>query len=153
MTMTPLLMAVGAGPARTVPDRAVGRADWAAWTDYFAENQATQRVLEDRIDWGLPVDLTERQQRRWVRSLQRFQVGESGDGAHLLGGLQRGGESDLLPAARAFIEEERGHARLLRVLLARFGAAPIDAHWSDAAFVVARRSMGVATELAVIAVA
>ena len=70
MTMTPLLMAVGGGPARTVPDRAVGRADWAAWTDYFAENQATQRVLEDRIDWGLPVDLTERQQRRWVRSLQ-----------------------------------------------------------------------------------
>lgn len=156
MTLTPLLMqafASAPAPARTVPDRASGEPDWAAWADYFEENTAMQDALECAIDWGEPVTMPTHRQRAWAASLQRFQVGESGDGAHLLGELARGWEDDVLPATRAFVAEERGHARLLRVLLARFGAVPIERHWSDAAFVVARRSMGVATELSVIAVA
>lgn len=140
-------------PGATVPEAAGGLPDWGAWSAYFAGNARVQRALEDTIDWGEPMLLASRERRAWVASLQRFQLGESGDGAHLLGELRRGGEDDVLVAARAFVAEEGGHARLLRLLLARFDAAPLQDHWSDAAFVAARRLLGVATELAVIAVA
>lgn len=168
-TMLPLLVSrsgTGPLPGQTVPDvppaarpgclresTAGCGPDWSAWVDYFEANAATQRRLEDCIDWGAEPTLSPAQERRWVASLQRFQLGESGDGAHLLRHVRRGDDRGFVPAAKAFVAEERGHARLLRVLLARFGAAPMEAHGSDGAFVAARRCMGVATELAVIAVA
>ena len=142
-----------AAPAATVPDAAGGVPDWGAWSAYFAGNARVQQALEDRIDWGEAMLLGSRQRRAWVASVQRFQLGESGDGVHLLGELRRGGEDDVHAAAQAFVAEEGGHARLLRRLLARFDAVPLEGHWSDAAFVAARRLLGVATELSVIAVA
>jgi len=121
--------------------------------DYFVAHREAQRAVDAMLSLEAPVTIPDATRRRLVASLQRFQLGESGDGAHLLAGAARGGEAGYAEAASLFVAEEQSHARLLGDLLTRFGAPTLDAHWSDAAFVAARRLMGVAVELAVICVA
>ncbi|WP_306361703.1 ferritin-like domain-containing protein [Nocardia sp. CC227C] len=88
-----------------------------------------------------------------VRSVQRFQVGESGDGANLIAKAEQAGDRDYAAAARLFVAEERNHARLLGLLLKSAGQDTIAAHWSDAVFVRLRRAMGLRLELMVLMVA
>ncbi|MDF6103118.1 hypothetical protein [Gordonia hongkongensis] len=51
-----------------------------------------------------------------VRSLQKFQVGESGDGAHLIANAAAAGDRDYEAAVRLFVAEEQNHARILALL-------------------------------------
>ncbi|MBP2704539.1 ferritin-like domain-containing protein [Microbispora sp. RL4-1S] len=88
-----------------------------------------------------------------VRSLQRFQTGENGDGRALIGKADRAGDPDYAEAIRLFVAEERNHARLLARLLEAAGAPTIPGHWTDAVFVRVRRSLGLRTELMVLMLA
>ncbi|POM26423.1 hypothetical protein BTM25_08230 [Actinomadura rubteroloni] len=88
-----------------------------------------------------------------VRSVQRFQLGESGDGAGLIRKAERTGDADYATAVKLFVAEERDHARLLAELLYAAGAPTIDAHWTDTAFVRMRRPFGLRAELLVLMVA
>jgi hypothetical protein len=88
-----------------------------------------------------------------VRSLQRFQAGEDGDGASLIGKSAGAGDADYLAAVRMFVAEERNHARLLARLLAAAGAPTIAGHWTDTVFVAVRRSLGLRLELMTLMVA
>jgi hypothetical protein len=88
-----------------------------------------------------------------VRSVQRFQVGESGDGANLLAKGRAAGPAGYPEAARLFVAEENDHARLLAALLAAAGAPTITSHWSDALFVRLRRALGLRLELMVLMIA
>ena len=88
-----------------------------------------------------------------VRSLQRFQVGEDGDGARLLDKARRAGDPVYAEAVRLFVAEEREHARLLGRLLESAGATTISGHWTDAVFVRLRRLLGLRTELMVLMLA
>ncbi|GGK79504.1 hypothetical protein Sme01_21700 [Sphaerisporangium melleum] len=88
-----------------------------------------------------------------VRSLQRFQVGESGDGRGLIAKADAAGDPVYAEAIRLFVAEERGHARLLARLLEAAGAPTITGHWSDAVFVRLRRLLGLRTELMVLMLA
>lgn len=126
---------------------------WSGWTAHFERNRARHAELEAGLDWDAPVTMTERERRRWGASLARFQIGESGDGQHLLRTARDNGESLYATAAALFVAEEQQHARLLGELLDRLGAPRMTGHWSDTAFVAARRLMGVPVELAVIDVA
>ena len=56
-----------------------------------------------------------------VRSLQRFQAGEDGDGASLIAKSAKAGDHDYLSAVRLFVAEEQNHARLLKNVLAYAG--------------------------------
>ncbi|MEU6039082.1 ferritin-like domain-containing protein [Actinomadura sp. NPDC047616] len=85
-----------------------------------------------------------------VRSVQRFQVGEDGDGANL---IAKAGGGDYGAAVRLFVAEEREHARLLAALLRAAGATTISGHWSDTVFVRVRRAFGLRLELLVLMVA
>jgi hypothetical protein len=85
-----------------------------------------------------------------VRSIQRFQVGESGDGANL---VAKAGDDEYGTAVALFVAEEQNHARLLAHLLAAAGAPTIAGHWSDAVFVRLRRALGLRLELLVLLVA
>ncbi|MFI6514439.1 ferritin-like domain-containing protein [Spirillospora sp. NPDC050679] len=85
-----------------------------------------------------------------LRSLQKFQAGESGDGANL---IRKAGGGDYGATARLFVAEELNHARMLALLLEAAGAPTIDGHWSDAVFVRLRRALGLRTELAVLLIA
>ena len=82
-----------------------------------------------------------------VRSLQRFQAGEDGDGASLIAKSERAGDHDYLTAVRLFVAEEQNHARLLKNVLTYAGEPTIDGHWTDTVFVAVRRALGLRLEL------
>ncbi|HWO63919.1 MAG TPA: ferritin-like domain-containing protein [Umezawaea sp.] len=86
-----------------------------------------------------------------VESVQRFQVGEAGDGANLI--AKAAGEGDYSVAVRLFVAEEQNHARMLALLLDAAGASTIASHWSDVVFVRLRRALGLRVELLVLMVA
>ncbi|MCA1275297.1 ferritin-like domain-containing protein, partial [Streptomyces sp. 7G] len=87
------------------------------------------------------------------RSVQRFQVGEDGDGAELITKAEAAGDAEYASAVRMFVAEERNHARLLALLLASGGAPVIPSHWSDRVFVTLRRALGLRLELLVLMIA
>ena len=117
--------------------------DFSCWVRQF-EDAARERGVAAEPDWdhaaaALPDGL--------VRSLQRFQTGENGDGASLIGKAVRAGDPQYLAAARMFVAEEQNHARLLALVLARAGRPTIAGHWSDTVFVAVRRALGLRLEL------
>lgn len=86
-------------------------------------------------------------------SVQRFQVGEDGDGAHLIGKADAAGDGDYAEAVRLFVAEEQNHARLLGRLLAAGDMPTIAGHWSDSAFAWLRRLLDLRTELLILMLA
>ncbi|MDG9715454.1 ferritin-like domain-containing protein [Streptomyces sp. DH24] len=86
-------------------------------------------------------------------SIQRFQVGEDGDGANLVGKADEAGDADYAQAVRLFVAEEQNHARLLARLLAAGGMPTLNGHWSDTVFVRLRHLMGLRLELLVLMIA
>jgi hypothetical protein len=85
-----------------------------------------------------------------ARSVQRFQVGEAGDGANL---IAKAGGGSYLAAVKLFVAEEQNHARMLAELLGAAGVPTITAHWSDTVFVRLRRALGLRLELMVLLIA
>lgn len=126
----------------------MGASQFANWVDDFAA-AAEQRRAEGDPDWARGAKLDD----TMVASLQRFQLGESGDGANLAAKASLGGDESYATAVRLFIAEEQNHARLLAALLAAANAPVITSHWSDAVFVRLRRALGLRLELMVLFVA
>ncbi|MEU8195681.1 ferritin-like domain-containing protein [Microbispora amethystogenes] len=123
-------------------------ADFTAWLRDFEGAALLRRTWGDP-DWSRGARL----EPGLVRSLQRFQVGEDGDGAFLTGKAARAGDPVYAAAVRLFVAEEREHARLLARLLEAAGAATLRGHWSDAVFVRLRRLLGLRMELMVLMLA
>lgn len=121
---------------------------FAGWVRDF-EAEGERRRTDGDPDWAAGARLP----RAVVRSVQRFQVGEAGDGAHLIAAADRAGDPQYSAAVRLFVAEEQNHARLLASLLAAAGAPTIDSHWSDTVFVRLRRAAGLRVELVVLMVA
>ncbi|TWF96790.1 ferritin-like domain-containing protein [Kitasatospora viridis] len=121
------------------------------FTDWVAEFEAerTRREAAGDPDWTRGADLPA----VLCRSLQKFQVGEDGDGRNLFAKADRAGDPEYSTAVRLFIDEERNHARLLAELLGTAGVPLLSGHWTDGLFVRARRLMGLRTELMVLMVA
>ena len=118
------------------------------WFDHFPRNRAARPV----IDFGSGIDVPEPLRTALIRSLQRFEVGESGDGAHLKRGAAR--VSPLyLETITLFISEENDHAGWLARLIEGMGGKRLTWHWSDALFVALRRLCGLHVELFVLLVA
>jgi hypothetical protein len=115
---------------------------FAGWVKRF-EAAAEQRQADGDPPWTDGIRLHP----ALIRSLQRFQLGEDGDGACLVDKATRTGDPEYLAAVRLFVAEERHHARLLRLLLASAGAPTIAGHWSDTVFVALRRMLGLRLEL------
>ncbi|WP_436497599.1 ferritin-like domain-containing protein [Actinokineospora sp. HUAS TT18] len=118
------------------------------WVRHF-EVEAARRSAAAEPEWTLGARLHP----AVVRSVQRFQVGEDGDGANLIAKADAAGDADYARAARMFVAEEQEHARLLAALLAAAGARTITGHWSDAVFVRLRRALGLTLELKVLMIA
>ncbi|MFJ8039185.1 ferritin-like domain-containing protein [Kitasatospora sp. NPDC096147] len=122
--------------------------EFARWVDHF-EAEAARRSATADPDWSAGAHLPDPV---WA-SLQKFQVGEDGDGANLIGKADLAGDPHYARAARLFVAEEQNHARLLARLLAAGGRATLDGHWSDRVFVLVRRLLGMRTELLVLMIA
>jgi hypothetical protein len=88
------------------------------------------------------------------KSLAVFQLGESGDGTHLLeaANLSMAGDQ-YLSALKHFVAEEQEHARILAVVLEALDGPLLSQHWSDRIFVLARRARSLVTEVLVLLVA
>jgi hypothetical protein len=86
----------------------LGTSQFADWVTCF-EAAAERRRADGDPDWARGAELDT----DIVRSLQRFQLGESGDGANLAAGASLGGDESYAKAVRLFIAEEQEHARLL----------------------------------------
>ncbi|WP_031173668.1 ferritin-like domain-containing protein [Streptomyces durhamensis] len=126
----------------------MGTGGFAKWTRRF-EDELERRRTQGDPDWAQRPTL---HPAVWA-GIQRFQVGEDGDGANLVGKADEAGDSDYAQAVRLFVAEEQNHARLLARLLAAGGVPTLSGHWSDAVFVRLRRLMGLRTELLVLMIA
>ncbi|MFE1949005.1 ferritin-like domain-containing protein [Streptomyces sp. NPDC059524] len=124
------------------------RQEYADWVRDFEEARERRAALGDP-DWTRGATLP----RALVRSVQRFQVGEDGDGGALLAKAARAGDPSYTRAARLFVAEEQNHARLLAEVLGAAGAGTLRSHWSDAVFVRLRRLLGLRLELLVLMIA
>lgn len=121
----------------------------AKWKDYFERNKNAR--LEALVGDQLKVD--EKLTAPLIHSLQRFQIGETGDGLHLKKYASSVKDKDYQECVDLFIKEEQGHAQVLaRVILALDGTL-ITWHWSDFAFIGLRRLLGLKTELLVLLIA
>ncbi|MFJ8885511.1 ferritin-like domain-containing protein [Streptomyces sp. NPDC102402] len=119
-----------------------------AWTRTF-EDERERRARRGDPRWALGARLHPSVR----RSVQRFQVGEDGDGASLIAKADGAGDPAYASAVRLFVDEERNHARLLALLLAAGGASTLRTHWSDRVFVALRRLLGLRLELLVLMIA
>jgi len=123
------------------------------WLTHFRSNVARHEVLDAQWDWSAPVELSPTQRRAFVHSLQRFELGEAGDGIHLLGKAERVGDATYTDCLRLFVAEEQRHSALFGRMLDRFAADHLPGHWSDTVFTLLRRALGLRTELVLFLVA
>jgi len=113
------------------------------WLRYFEENRDRNRS----IPWELGISIDPKLREPLLASLRRFQIGESGDGAHLIRRARATGDAEYAECARLFIAEEIRHSEWMKRVLDLCGVELLRRHWSDAAFMLARRMMGLHTEL------
>lgn len=118
------------------------------WMLYFERN----RVQRLKIPWNDEIKLELALRGPLIRSLQRFQVGESGEGAHLRKQAARTGDAMYQACIDLFIREEQEHARLMGCFLQQLNAPLLDHHWSDAAFIFLRHLFGLEQQLMVLLV-
>ncbi|WIX78452.1 ferritin-like domain-containing protein [Amycolatopsis carbonis] len=114
------------------------------WLTEFRQ-EARRRAVRPEPEWARGARLDP----AVIRSVQRFQVGESGDGANLIDKA----DPRFREAVELFVAEEQNHARLLAELLKAAGSATITKHWSDSVFVWLRRALGLRLELMVLLIA
>jgi hypothetical protein len=126
---------------------------FSVWVDYFRANPQRQRLLEQQWDASASVSMTATQRRALVRSFQRFELGEGGEGIRLLAKARAAGDPVYTRALELLVVEEQKHSALFGVGLRRMGAPSLRAHWSDFAFTALRRLLGLRTEIALFLIA
>jgi hypothetical protein len=121
-------------------------------TDWLGHFQCNHRDCPP-MPWERDISVPERLRRPLIRSLQRFQVGESGEGNHLKRGAAATGDERYAATIALFVGEEQEHSRWLARLILKMGGALLTHHWSDVVFVVLRRYCGLRVELLILLVA
>jgi hypothetical protein len=97
------------------------------WLDYFEWNRTHRRP----IPWQSGAHVEAGLRKPFIRSLQRFQVGESGEGLHLRKQAARTGCAVYQQCIDLFIKEEQEHARLMAKVLGMQQAPLLKHHWTD----------------------
>jgi hypothetical protein len=100
------------------------------WVEYFTYNREHRMA----IPWERGITVEPSLRSPLVRSLQRFQMGERGDGAHLKRVAATMGNSAYTRAVGLFVQEEQEHADLMARVLYSLDAPLLQRHWSDNCF-------------------
>lgn len=137
------------------PEPCLDRWRWtnAEWTWYF------QRNLADTPDvpWSDVSTLSEKECVALADSIKTFQLGESGEGKHLLActrhWIDNGGDPDYWDAVKLFLAEEHVHASLLGRFLKQEGETLLQKQWSDRCFRFLRHLAGLRTSISVLVTA
>lgn len=140
-------------PGMTSDSRTSETGPFDAWLAHFRANPTRQRAIEGEVDWSQPCTLDAATRAAFVHSFQRFELGEDGDGARLLAKAEHAGDVVYLAALRLLVAEEQRHSALFSRGLEHLGGDRLPAHWSDGAFTLLRRSLGLRTEIALFLVA
>jgi hypothetical protein len=123
------------------------------WLAYFRQNQLDRRG----IAWHEGIPLDPRLRTPLARSLARFQLGESSDGARLKARAhrlaQKTGDHAFADAIELFIAEEQEHSRLLANVLQQLHAPLLRHHWTDSLFRRCRHLLGFYEEISVLLMA
>jgi P-aminobenzoate N-oxygenase AurF len=116
------------------------------WLNYFEQNRANRLP----VPWTRNIVIEPRLRGPLVRSLQKFQLGESGEGRNLKRHARQTGDAAYAAAIDLFIKEEQEHSRLLAMALHKLNAPLLKSDWSDWCFVSMRRLSGLYLELMVL---
>jgi hypothetical protein len=117
------------------------------WLNYFQHNRTHRRA----VPWEQSLEIAAPSLRAaLIRSLRKFQIGESGEGRHLRKKAANSGDPHYQAAIDLFIKEEQEHARLMAGILHKLNAPLLHAHWSDGCFILLRRLFGLHHELLVL---
>jgi hypothetical protein len=127
--------------------------DFTVWVHHFETNVDLQRASAAQLDRMAGCTLDPATRRAFVRSFQRFELGESGDGKHLLAKAERAGDAQYTRALALLVAEEQRHSELFGRGLDHLGGTSLARHWSDTAFTALRRACGLRTELGLFLVA
>lgn len=123
------------------------------WVEHFKANLQRQQIHEAGIEWDVAPEMERSIAAAFVHSLQRFELGESGDGRGLLSKAAKHGDPIYVEALQLLVVEEQKHSALFARGLERLDGQRIMAHWSDSVFVFLRRALGLRTELGLFLVA
>ena len=123
------------------------------WLAYFRQNQVDRRG----IAWHEGIHLDPPLRAPLARSLARFQLGETSDGAALNARARRlaeqTGDYAYASAVELFIVEKQEHSRLLACVLHELDAPLLRHHWTDSLFRRSRHLLGYYEEIAVLLMA
>ncbi len=121
----------------------------AHWLTYFNDNRQARVDITFPNQISIPLALRE----PLVRSLQRFQIGETGEGKHLRKYASRMKDPVYEECIDLFIKEEQYHARVLAQMIQSFDGTLLSWHWSDLAFIGLRRMLALKTEVFILLIA
>ncbi len=119
------------------------------WLKYFEEN----KKLRSSIRLPAKIDLSEEIKAPLLRSLQRFQIGETGDGRHLRRYAEKTKDLSYMRCVDLFVKEEQSHGQILAEIISAIEGTLLSWHWSDLAFIALRRLLGLKTEIFIILIA
>ena len=120
----------------------MGTDELRIWLNHFEYHAQHAR----RVPAGLSDHLSAQERRRIAASIATFQLGEQSGGATLMRAAERFARRHDMPSlvriVELFIEEEHGHAALLRAFMEDHRIALKSRDWTDRAFRYTRRLAG-----------
>jgi hypothetical protein len=116
------------------------------WLNYFERNQKSRLP----VPWENGIEVESQLRAPLIRSLQKFQLGESGEGRKLKNHARKTGDANYAAAIDLFIKEEQEHARLMGKILHELNVPLLARHWSDSCFIFMRQLFGLHQELMVL---
>jgi len=117
-----------------------------AWLNYFQNNRRNRLP----VPWEHGIDIDTQLRAPLIHSLQKFQLGESGEGRRLRRHTAAAGDLVYAAAIDLFIKEEQEHARLMGEILRLLDAPLLQSDWTDNCFILLRHLFGLHQELMVL---
>ncbi|HEY9773030.1 MAG TPA: hypothetical protein V6C81_04410 [Planktothrix sp.] len=119
------------------------------WLAYFEDNKNARVAISFPPNQSVPIAVVE----PLLKSLQRFQIGETGEGNHLRRCARTLNDPRYDQCIDLFIKEEQFHARVLADMIGSLNGTLLTWHWTDLAFIGLRRMLHLKTEIFVLLIA
>jgi hypothetical protein len=141
-------MSVDSSSSKTQQDEATSFQS-RKWVEYFDQNKLNRPVFDGTREIVLEESLRD----PLIRSLQRFQIGEIGDGEHLKTYARQLQDPAYLHCVDLFVREEQIHGQVIGEVILALDGSLLTWHWTQIAFFVLRRMLGLKTEVLVLLIA